>query len=86
MIRYPDCFYFLESKVKGSISRDLIKSNDKSTANPKSLKGIKISQTNGYRTNAMMAMGQHKIKRINQRRKLVITRHVFRLNLQFLFQ
>lgn len=66
-------FYALLINVKGSITRFLIKENDRSIANPNSLKGSKISQTNGYKINANKANGQHKTIKINQRRKLTIT-------------
>jgi hypothetical protein len=64
--------YFLPNKVKGSINIFLIKSKERSMANPSNLKGNNRSHTMGYKINATIAIGQQRIKRMHQRRKLTI--------------
>lgn len=50
-----------------------MRSNERSTANPNSLNGSKISQRIGYSNSPRIAIGQHNTNRIHQSRKLIIS-------------
>jgi hypothetical protein len=56
------------------------------TANPKSRKGSNISQITGYKINAINAIGQQRMKRMSQRRNLIIYFTFFEIKLQSLYQ
>jgi hypothetical protein len=66
----PSTQIFRNSRA-GSIMMEATSVSTPPTAIPTILKGSKSSQRIGYNTNASKATGQHKTKRMHQRRNLI---------------